>query len=37
MTRIEEAKPLGVTDCLDKPFILNRLNEALAGVEAKRS
>ena len=34
---IEEAKRLGVTDCLQKPFVLNQLSEALGrlGAETK--
>ncbi len=28
-TQIEEAKRLGATDCVVKPFVLNQLNQAL--------
>jgi len=32
---IEEARRLGVTEILDKPFFLNHLTEALAGLGAR--
>ena len=33
---IEEAKRLGVTDCVAKPFVLNQLNRALGTLGGER-
>ena len=32
---IEEAKRLGVTDCVQKPFVLNQLSQALGRLSAE--
>ena len=32
---IEEAKQLGVTDCVQKPFVLNQLSQALGRLSAE--
>jgi CheY-like chemotaxis protein len=34
---IDQAKRLGITDCIQKPFILNQLNHALRSLESDRS
>ena len=34
--QIEEARRLGATDCVVKPFVLNQLNQALAKLGAKK-
>ena len=34
--QIEEARQLGATDCVVKPFVLNQLNQALAKLGAKK-
>lgn len=31
--QIEEAKRLGITDCIEKPFVLKHLNQALRSLE----
>lgn len=35
-SEIEEARRLGATDCVVKPFVVNQLNQALANLEAKK-
>ena len=35
-SQIEEARRLGATDCVLKPFVLNQLNQALANLEGKK-
>ena len=34
-SQIEEARRLGATDCVVKPFVLNQLNQALGNLEEK--
>lgn len=34
--QIDEAKRLGVTDCIQKPFVLNQLNRALERLDSER-
>ena len=35
-SQIEEARRLGATDCVVKPFVLNQLNQALGNLEEKK-
>ena len=35
--QIEEARRLGATDCVVKPFTLKQLNQALANLEGKKT
>ena len=35
-SQIEEARRLGATDCVVKPFILNQLNQALENLDGKK-
>ena len=35
--QLDEAKRLGVTDCISKPFVLTRLNQALENLKAEGS
>ena len=35
--QIEEAKRLGITDCIEKPFVLTHLNQTIRRLETKNS
>ncbi len=35
--QVEEARRLGVTDCIEKPFVLNHVNRALGSIKVKKS
>ncbi len=36
-SQIEEARRLGATECVVKPFVLNQLNQVLGQLEAKKT